>query len=93
MAVEVVLPEEYLGNIIGDLNRRRGQILGSDMRGVSQIVKAKVPLAELFGYVTTLRTLTSGRGLSTVSFSHYDRVPDEIMKNLLKKYRGVLINY
>ena len=93
MAVEVVLPEDYLGNIIGDLNRRRGQILGADMRGVSQIVKAKVPLSELFGYVTTLRTLTSGRGLATVSFSHYDKVPDEIMKNLLKKYRGVLINY
>jgi len=88
MSVEVVTPEDYLGDVIGDLNRRRGQIEGADIRGNSQIVKSKVPLAELFGYVTTLRTLTSGRGLSTVSFSHYEIVPDEISKKVLSKIKG-----
>lgn len=88
MNVEVVTPEDYLGDVIGDLNRRRGQMEGADMRGNSQIVKAKVPLSEMFGYVTTLRTLTSGRGLSTVTFSHYDRVPDAIETKLLAKIKG-----
>jgi len=88
MSVEVVTPEEYLGDVIGDINRRRGQIEGADIRGNSQIVKSKLPLAELFGYVTTLRTLTSGRGLSTVTFSHYEIVPDEISKKVLAKLKG-----
>ena len=88
MNVEVVTPEDYLGDVIGDLNRRRGQMEGADMRGNSQIVKAKVPLSEMFGYVPTLRTLTSGRGLSTVTFSHYDRVPDAIETKLLAKIKG-----
>ncbi|NLJ07025.1 MAG: elongation factor G [Sphingobacteriales bacterium] len=88
MSVEVVTPEEYLGDVIGDLNRRRGQIEGADIRGISQIVKAKVPLSELFGYVTVLRTLTSGRGLSTVTFSHYQIVPEDIQKKVLAKIKG-----
>lgn len=88
MSVDVVTPEDHLGDVIGDLNRRRGQIEGADMRGNAQIVKSKVPLSELFGYVTTLRTLTSGRGLSTVTFSNYERVPEEIEKKLLIKIKG-----
>lgn len=89
MDVEIVTPEEYMGDIIGDMNRRRGQILGSDMRGNSQVIKAILPLAELFGYVTILRTLSSGRALSTIAFSHYETVPADIQAKLLKKFRGI----
>jgi elongation factor G len=89
MNVEVVTPEEYLGDVIGDLNRRRGQMEGADMRGNAQIVKAKVPLAEMFGYVTTLRTLSSGRALSTVTFSHYEKVPKDLEEKLLAKIKGI----
>jgi elongation factor G len=89
MNVEVVTPEEYLGDVIGDLNRRRGQMEGADMRGNAQIVKAKVPLAEMFGYVTTLRTLSSGRALSTVTFSNYAQVPVDLEEKLLAKIKGI----
>ena len=89
MSVEIVTPEEYMGDVIGDMNRRRGQILGSDMRANSQVIKATLPLAELFGYVTMLRTLSSGRALSTIAFSHYETVPAEIQKKLLTKFRGI----
>ena len=78
MAVEVVTPEEYMGSVVGDLNRRRGQIEGMTNRGTAQVVKAKVPLSELFGYVTTLRTLTSGRAASTMQFSHYSEAPRDV---------------
>jgi elongation factor G len=88
MDVEVVTPESYIGDVIADLNRRRGQLKGADIKGKSQIVKARVPLAEMFGYVTTLRTITSGRGLSTVTFSRYDIVPQDIMEKVLKKLKG-----
>jgi len=81
MAVEVVTPEEYMGSVVGDLNRRRGQIEGMSSRGVAQVVKAKVPLSELFGYVTTLRTLTSGRAASTMQFAHYAEAPRDVQEN------------
>ncbi len=88
MAAEVVTPEEYMGDIISDFNRRRGQVEGMESRAGARVIKAKVPLAEKFGYVTVLRTLTSGRATSTMEFSHYDEVPPEISKQLLEKIQG-----
>ena len=92
MSVEVVTSERYLGDVIGDLNRRRGSIEGSEMKGDSQIVNAKVPLAELFGYVTTLRTITSGRALSTITFHKYQKVSADIEKKILDKLKGEFLN-
>ncbi|MBR2061073.1 MAG: elongation factor G, partial [Tidjanibacter sp.] len=74
MSVEVVTPEEYMGDIIGDLNKRRGQISGMESKGTARVVKAWVPLSEMFGYVTVLRTLSSGRATSSMEFSHFDAV-------------------
>jgi len=88
MSVEVVTPEDYMGDVMGDLNRRRGHLEGVDSRGDGQVIKAKVPLSELFGYVTTLRTITSGRGVSTVTFSHYEPVPNSISEGILAKAKG-----
>jgi len=88
MSVEVVTPEEYMGDVISDLNKRRGQVEGMETKAGSRIIKAKVPLAEQFGYVTTLRTLTSGRATATMEFSHYDDVPPEIAKEVLEKITG-----
>jgi len=85
MSVEVVTPEEYMGDVIGDLNKRRGQVEGMDSRAGFRVIKAKVPLAEQFGYVTVLRTLTSGRASSTMEFSHYERVPGNIESEILNK--------
>ena len=88
MAAEVVTPEEYMGDIISDFNRRRGQVQGMESRAGARVIKAKVPLAEKFGYVTVLRSLSSGRATSTMEFSHYDEVPPEISKQLLEKMHG-----
>jgi elongation factor G len=88
MAAEVVTPEEYMGDIISDFNRRRGQVEGMESKAGARVIKAKVPLAEKFGYVTVLRTLSSGRATSTMEFSHYDEVPPEISKQLLEKMQG-----
>jgi elongation factor G len=88
MSVEVVTPEDHMGDVMGDLNRRRGQLEGVDTRGGGQVIKAKVPLSELFGYVTTLRTITSGRGVSTMTFSHYEPVPNSISEGILAKVKG-----
>jgi elongation factor G len=88
MSVEVITPEEYMGDVMGDLNRRRGQLEGIDTRGDGQVIKAKVPLSELFGYVTSLRTITSGRGVSTITLSHYDGVPANIAEGILAKVKG-----
>ena len=88
MAAEVVTPEEYMGDIISDFNRRRGQVEGMESKAGARVIKAKVPLAEKFGYVTVLRTLSSGRATSTMEFSHYDEVPAEISKQLLEKMQG-----
>ncbi len=75
MSVEVVTPEENMGDIIGDLNKRRGQIQGMESKGTARVVKAKVPLSEMFGYVTVLRTISSGRATSSMEFSHFEEVP------------------
>jgi elongation factor G len=88
MALEVVTPEEYMGDVIGDLNRRRGQVEGMESRAGARVIKAKVPLAEQSGYVTVLRTLSSGRATSTMSFSHYASVPSNISKELLDAFKG-----
>lgn len=88
MKVEVITPEQNMGDVVGDLNRRRGQIEGMDNRGNSQVIKAKVPLAEMFGYVTQLRTLTSGRATSTMEFSHYAEVPANLAADVIAKAKG-----
>ena len=88
MKVEVVTPEEYMGDIIGDLNKRRGQIEGTESKGVATAIKAKVPLSGMFGYVTVLRTLSSGRATSTMEFSHYDEVPANVAKDVIEKCGG-----
>ena len=85
MAVEVVTPEENMGDIVGDLNRRRGQINQMDDRAGAKIVKADVPLSEMFGYVTTLRTLSSGRATSTMQFERYAEVPSSISEEIISK--------
>lgn len=88
MSLEVVTPEDYMGDVVGDLNRRRGQIVDMDSKGNARIVKAKVPLAEQFGYVTVLRTISSGRATSTMEFSHYAEVPTNIAKEVVEKQGG-----
>ena len=88
MKVEVLTPEQNMGDVVGDLNRRRGQIEGMDSKGNSQVVKAKVPLSEMFGYVTQLRTLTSGRATSTMEFSHFADAPANIAADVIAKSKG-----
>ena len=88
MSLEVVTPEEYMGDVISDLNRRRGQVEGMESRAGARVIKARVPLSEQFGYVTVLRTLSSGRATSTMEFSHYEPVPDNLSKELLDTFKG-----
>ena len=89
MKIEVVTPEESMGDVISDLNKRRGQVEGMESsRSGARIVKAKAPLAEMFGYVTSLRTITSGRATSTMTFSHYAEVSTAIAKNVLTEVKG-----
>ena len=88
MKLEVVTPEEYMGDIIGDLNRRRGQVEGMESRAGARVIEAKVPLSEQFGYVTVLRTLSSGRASSSMEFSHYAEVPKGIAKEVIEKNNG-----
>ena len=88
MAAEVVTPEEYMGDIIGDFNKRRGKVEGMENKGGARVIKAKVPLAEKFGYVTVLRTLSSGRATSTMEFSHYEEVPMSIATEIVEKAKG-----
>jgi elongation factor G len=91
MKVEVVTPEENMGDIIGDFNRRRGQITGMESQAALRIILANVPLAEMFGYVTVLRTLSSGRATSTMEFSHYDIVPPAISAEVIEKVTGTKV--
>jgi elongation factor G len=88
MKLEVVTPEEYMGDIVGDLNRRRGQVNDMSDRNGAKIIKAFVPLSEMFGYVTTLRTLSSGRATSTMEFERYDQTPSNISEEVIKKAIG-----
>lgn len=88
MKLEVVTPEENMGDVVADLNRRRGQMQGMDDRHGAKIVKANIPLSEMFGYVTTLRTISSGRATSTMEFSHYDVCPKNIAEEVINKVKG-----
>ncbi len=88
MNVEVVTPEEYMGDVIGDLNSRRGKIQSMEKRGKAQIIKAQVPLSEMFGYATDLRSRTQGRATYTMQFAHYDEVPKSISEAIIAKVKG-----
>jgi elongation factor G len=88
MKVEIVTPEENMGDVVADLNRRRGQMEGMDDRNGAKVIKAKVPLSEMFGYVTQLRTITSGRATSTMEFSNYDTAPRNVAEDVIAKSKG-----
>ena len=88
MKLEVVSPDDYLGDIVGDLNARRGKIEGMEMRGGSRVIKALVPLAEMFGYATILRTLTQGRGVFSMEFRQYETTPLQIMEDIIARIEG-----
>ncbi|WP_027087346.1 elongation factor G [Cohnella panacarvi] len=88
MKVEVTVPEEYFGDVMGMLSSRRGRIEGSDMRFGAQIIRAKVPLSEMFGYSTTLRSGTQGRGVFSMELSHYEEVPKNISEEIISKHKG-----
>ncbi len=91
MNAEVVTPEEYVGDVVGDFNKRRGKVEGMESKAGARVIKAKVPLAENFGYVTVLRTLTSGRATSTMEFSHFDEVPAELAKKIIEVTTGKIL--
>ncbi|WP_409303743.1 elongation factor G [Peribacillus sp. SCS-155] len=88
MKVEVVIPEEYMGDIMGDITSRRGRVEGMEARGNTQVVKAMVPLSEMFGYATSLRSNTQGRGTFSMHFDHYEEVPKSISEEIVKKNKG-----
>ena len=88
MKLEIVTPEEYMGDIIGDLNRRRGEVTGMESKAGARVINAKVPLSEQFGYVTVLRTLSSGRATSSMEFSHYQEVPKAMAEKVLESVKG-----
>ena len=90
MKVEVTTPDQYMGDVTGDLNRRRGMLEGMDSRAGLQVIKAKVPLSEMFGYVTQLRSLSSGRATSTMEFSHYSPAPNSVSEEVMAKQKGKL---
>jgi len=91
MAVEVISPDEYTGSVTGDLNRRRGVMKGMDTRGGAQVIKADVPLSELFGYVTDLRTITSGRASASLTFAHYAPVPRNLAEKVIEEVKGAAV--
>lgn len=92
MSVEVVTPDEFTGPVTGDLNRRRGLMKGMDTKGGAQVVKADVPLSELFGYVTDLRTITSGRASASITLSHYEFLPNNLAEQVIAKAKGEKVN-
>jgi elongation factor G len=88
MGVEVTVPEDYMGDVIGDLNSRRGRIEGMEARSGAQVIRAQVPLSEMFGYATNLRSRTQGRGVFTMQFDHYEEVPSNVAKTIIEKAQG-----
>jgi elongation factor G len=88
MAVEVVTPEDYMGDVIGNLSSRRGKVEGMDQRGTNQVVHAQVPLAEMFGYATDLRSRTQGRATYTMQFNSYQEVPKSVSEEIIARVRG-----
>jgi elongation factor G len=87
MDVEVITPDDYIGDVIGHLNSIRGQVLGMEPRGNAQVIKAKVPLATMFGYVNTLRSMTQGRAQYTMQFANYERTPQHIAEEIINKQK------
>jgi elongation factor G len=87
-AVEVVMPEEFMGDVIGDLNRRRGRVNGMEQRGNAQVVSAHVPLSEMFGYATDVRSMTQGRATYTMQFDSYEEVPPNIAEKVVESRTG-----
>ena len=85
MKVEVVVADDYMGDVIGDLNSKRGRIEKMEDRGAAKVVDAQVPLAEMFGYTTTLRSMTQGRGSNTMQFDHYEEVPKVVEEQIVAK--------
>jgi elongation factor G len=92
MKVDIVAPEDYLGDVMGHVTARRGNIEGMEERGNAQEVHAYVPLAEMFGYATTLRSATQGRGTFTMTFDHYEKVPKSVQEDIIKKNGGTPAN-
>ncbi|MEI6453465.1 MAG: elongation factor G, partial [Actinomycetes bacterium] len=88
MAVEVVTPDDYMGDVIGDLSSRRGRVEGMDQRGNAQVIRAQVPLADMFGYATDLRSRTQGRATYTMQFHSYQEVPDAVAKEIVARVQG-----
>eukprot|EP01041_Mallomonas_annulata_P024116 gene24116-biopygen17019 len=88
MAVEVVTPEDYMGDVMGDLSSRRGRIEGMEAQGNSQVIRAQIPLSEMFGYSTDLRSRTQGRATYTMQFALYMEVPPNIASDIIKRVRG-----
>src|SRR5579859_6579748 len=88
MSVEVVTPEDYMGDVIGDLSSRRGRVEGMEQRGNSQVIRAQVPLSEMFGYATDLRSRTQGRATDTMQFHSYQQVPESVSKEIVARVRG-----
>jgi elongation factor G len=88
MKLEVVSPDEYLGDIVGDLNGRRGKIEAMEMRGGSRVIKAFVPLAQMFGYATVLRTITQGRGVFSLEYFKHEQAPPQIMEEIVARIEG-----
>jgi elongation factor G len=87
--VEVRVPEDYMGEVLGELNSKRGRVVGMFSRGDAQIIAASVPLAEMFGYVNRLRSLTQGRGVFSMQFSRYEALPEAIENQLVARIRGI----
>jgi elongation factor G len=85
MNVSIITPDEHMGDIMGDLNSRRGKVLGMDSKGKNQIIKANVPIAEFLTYAPDLRSMTGGRGMFSMEFSHYDEVPAQIAQKLVEE--------
>jgi elongation factor G len=88
MSVEVVTPSDYMGDVIGDLSSRRGKIQGMDQRGEAQVINAMVPLSEMFGYSTTLRSMSQGRAVYSMQFAQYEEVPKSKAEEIVAKIRG-----
>ncbi|MGH9123942.1 MAG: elongation factor G, partial [Acidimicrobiales bacterium] len=88
MSVEVVTPDDYMGEVIGDLNSRRGRMEGMEQRGNAQVIRTKVPLAEMFGYATDLRSRTQGRATYTMQFHSYQEVPESVSREIVARVRG-----
>ena len=85
MRVEVVTPDDFMSNVVGDINRRRGKIMGMEPRAGAQVIQTEVPLAEMFGYATDLRSQTQGRATFTMHFDHYEPVPAQIKETIVEK--------